>query len=81
MAPRVVDAAAAAREPIAEAGKEAAAESKEKRALALCVAMLRRFRAQIGDVYEKEILSALNGFADDARVVLGEALSGHIQGA
>ena len=81
LAPRVVDAAAAAREPIAEAGKEAAAESKEKRALALCVAMLRRFRAQIGDVYEKEILSALNGFADDARVVLGEALSGHIQGA
>ena len=54
---------------------------EEKRALALCVAMLRRFRAQIGDVYEKEILSALNGFADDARVVLGEALSGHIQGA
>ena len=53
LAPRVVDAAAAAREPIAEAGKEAAAESKEKRALALCVAMLRRFpRANRGRVRE-----------------------------
>ena len=49
LAPRMAAAAAEALAPTpTEAGKDAAPETRDARALSMCVALLRRFRAELG---------------------------------
>mmetsp|Transcript_39466 Transcript_39466/g.63261 ORF Transcript_39466/g.63261 Transcript_39466/m.63261 type:complete len:104 (-) Transcript_39466:371-682(-) len=79
LAPKLEAAAiAAASAPSGDAGKEAAPEPRDRRALALCRAVLRRFRRQVGAAFEADVHEALEdtGVSREAAVAIGEALSG-----
>ncbi len=80
LAPRLADAARDAAKGIApaDAGKDAAPERPDGRALAMCAALFRRVRGVIGAEGEAAVHEALRGGAasEDVARVLGEALSG-----
>ena len=84
LAPKLGVAAAAAAGPHAgEAGKDAAPEPRDARALAFLVALLRRFRRQVGAAAEAEVHAALEapGVAPEAAAAIAHALSGRSAGA
>ena len=78
LAPRMAAAAAEALAPTpTEAGKDAAPETRDARALSMCVALLRRFRAELG-AGEAAVAEAIRGagVSEDVAKVFGEAVSG-----
>ena len=81
LAPKLQAAAvAAAGPPPADAGKEAEPEPRDRHALALCKALLRRFRRQVGAAFEADVHEALESAGGECGpevvAALGEALSG-----
>ena len=79
LAPKLGDAAAAAAGPTpAEVGKDAEPEPRDARALAMCVAALRRFRSYVGAEYEGKVREALGGASTEVATALGEAMSGRV---
>ena len=79
LAPRMAAAAAEALAPTpTEAGKDAAPETRDARALSMCVALLRRFRAELGAGGEAAVAEAIRGagVSEDVAKVFGEAVSG-----
>lgn len=79
LSPRLEAAAeAAAGPPPADAGKGAEPEPRDRLALAMCRAVLRRFRRQVGAAYEADVHEALGaaGVSPAVQMALREALSG-----
>ena len=79
LAPKLADAAADAAGPTpAEVGADAAPERRDARALAMCVAALRRFRSCVGAEYEGKVREALGEAPAEVATALGEAMSGRV---
>ena len=79
LAPKLADAAVDAAGPTpAEVGADAAPERRDARALAMCVAALRRFRSYVGAEYEGKVREALGEAPGEVATALGDAMSGRV---